>query len=250
MYKMKKLLAVLALMAGPVFADQSLIEFNEQINATNVVVNRGCSGTVISTEYNLILTNYHCIDMVTGVRKERKVGDDGTVSFIDVEERGDSTVVQRTYKGYDVVSATTYIAKTLKYDREADLAILQLNTEENPYVAEATIYHGDTPLLGTPVWIVGNPLGLDLSVGKGVIASINRNLKVVGFGKTKYFQVDAGVTFGNSGGAMYTMDGDLIGVPGASAPGTVIGLAVPYTEVTKILEDVGYPVVNGKVTKK
>ena len=53
--------AMLVALGGPAVAWENIKEMNEQIDQTNFIVGGGCSGTLISIEYRLILTAHHCI---------------------------------------------------------------------------------------------------------------------------------------------------------------------------------------------
>ena len=208
---------------------------NEHIDQTNFIVGQGCSGTLIDLEDRLVLTNHHCVRGAISTRDDETVSPDGTVTTKRIADTRPITLSQRTYDGHEVTSSATYISELVAWDETLDLALLQMRSESIPMSREAELYTG-TILRGAPAWVVGNPLGFENTVMKGVISSTNRVLKIGRF-EIPYLQVDAGVTGGNSGGALYNDNGQLIGVPGAAARGTVVGLAIPASYVVDFLDE-------------
>ncbi len=77
---------------------------------------------------------------------------------------------------------------------------------------------------------------LDASLTMGIISSVNRKLNVGGE-EHDYIQMDAGIVGGSSGGALYNASGELVGVPASAAPGTIVGLAIPFESIQTFLED-------------
>ena len=87
-----------------------------------------------------------------------------------------------------------------------------------------TVYSHILPLdktvqRGDAIFVVGNPFMLDANLNEGHISSVSRKIQWDDGEDIPYFGVDAGVNPGNSGGALYNADGELIGVPGASMRG-------------------------------
>lgn len=215
---------------------QNVIQMNRQIEQTNFIVNRGCSGTLISLEERLVLTNHHCVKQFIGTKQKRVTDPEtGVIQQVTVKDFRNVPISQIRYKNHEAISEATYLTEIVHYNAEVDLALLQFKQEDIPFTIQANIFEGNVVYRGEPVYVVGNPLGMDLTVMKGVVSSTNRLVKVEG-GEFPYYQVDAGITGGNSGGALYNERGYLIGVPAAAARGTVIGLAIPYTEVVRLLE--------------
>lgn len=228
--------AFAAFLALPAFA-WTVEQMNDTINSTNFIVNRGCSGTLISKEHRLILTNHHCIQGGVVVRTKEEAGDDGIVVKKQVEELRDLDVSQRAYDQFRLVGEATYKAQIVARWKESDLALLQVRANLPNGIA-APVFAGDTVRRGETVYAVGNPMGLDATVMRGVVSSTTRMLRVPwAEAEVPFLQTDAGITGGNSGGALFNDRGELIGVPAAGAPGTVLGLAIPFSQVQKFLTD-------------
>lgn len=225
--------------ANAVPADgMTFVEFiNTIIDGTNFIVNGNCSGTLIDTTDRLVLTNYHCIDQNVKVKEKKVVGEDGRVSTVQYEDLQTVELSQRFYDGHDIVSSSSYAANILAYDKGVDLALVQFKQAKIPYGVATQIFPGDSVVRGQEVFVVGNPLGLDATLTRGIISNINRKLSVGGE-EYDYIQVDAGITGGNSGGALYDEQGYMIGVPAAGARGnTHIGLAIPFTDIRNFLDE-------------
>ncbi len=227
-----------ALLSANVAAAWTVEDMNKTINSANFIVGRGCSGTLISLEHRLILTNHHCIGDAVIKRRKEVVEDDGTVVQKQVEELRDMDVSQRMYEDYRLVGEARYKAQLVARWQESDLALLQVRADLPNSIA-ATVYAGDVVERGEEVTVVGNPLGLDATVTRGVISSTNRMFRVSwAEAEVPFIQVDAGITGGNSGGALFNAAGELIGVPAAAAPGNGhLGLAIPFFQVRQFLDD-------------
>jgi len=223
-------LAIAATSAGAWEVD----DLNDHIEQTNFIVANHCSGTLISTEHRLILTNDHCVSSF--VRKEKKEVVDGNGFITDkmVEVRKEVPVSQKIYNKHKLVSQSSYISEIVDFDSENDLAVLQLRQEKIPQTRAAKIFNGDRVFRGEVAYAIGNPMMLDASVTKGIISNVNR-LLLVGGEERPYFQMDAGIVGGSSGGSLYNDNGELIGVPAAAARGTSVGLAIPYYIVQEFL---------------
>lgn len=237
---LKKLIAAAAIALGvstPAWAEwQNVIQMNRHIEQTNFIVDKGCSGTLISLEERLVLTNYHCVERFVGTKQKRVTDPEtGIINQVTVRDFKTVPITQIKYRDHEAISQATYATDIVHYNADVDLALLQFKLDEIPFTIEADLFEGRKVYRGEPVYVVGNPLGMDLTVMKGVVSSTNRLVKVQG-GEFPYYQVDAGITGGNSGGALYNERGYLIGVPAAAARGTVIGLAIPYTEVIRLLD--------------
>lgn len=235
------------LMALSARADHWSVEkMNDAINQTNFIVDSGCSGTLISLKHRLILTNHHCIGRgVRYVDKER-VGKDGVVRKVKVEELFDLPVAQRQYVNYRLVGESSWKTTIVARWKESDLALLQIRADI-PHTIEATVFPGEVVHRGEPVFLVGNPLGLDATVTAGVISSTNRMFRVSwADAEVPFIQVDAGIAGGNSGGSLYNAHGQLIGVPAARAQDGHLGLAIPFFQVQKFLDEHCY----GEVWRK
>ncbi len=156
-----------------------------------------------------------------------------------------------------VVAGASYITVTLEdkdypatligEDVESDIAVVKI--EANGLVP-AVMGDSDTLAVGEMVVAVGNPLGeLGGTVTDGIISALNRSVTVEG-NEMSLIQTSASVSPGNSGGGLFNMQGELIGVVNAKSSGDNaegLGFAIPVNtarEVAASLIENGY--VNGR----
>lgn len=234
--------AALVAALSPSFAWE-IRAMNEQIEKTNVLVSNICSGTVISMKHRLVLTAHHCItdnlhevvktevDQKTGEIKERKVMEAAPM-FVEI----------RKVQDYDVVSFDRMEAKIVGYNNLADIAILQVIDEswkpemEAPLAPDAYEY-----LRGKPVFAVGNPaIEFDNSVTTGIISAPARKVDFGNGIKFPLFQHSANTIGGNSGGAIYNDEGQIIGTVTGGIRGSDVSLAIPVSFTKALLEQLGF----------
>ena len=237
---MKILTLVLALLAAPVYADHNSYEWdidilNKHVDQTNFIVGRGCSGTLIDLEERLVLTNFHCIESFARTTKKRQIVD-GKIEMVEVADNQDVPLSQKTYKNYELVSSKNYLSNIIAMDPTNDLALLQFKSDSIPYTIESKIT--TEPIIrGMTVYVVGNPAGLDASVHRGIVSSVNRIFNIGGM-EHPYIQIDAGIVGGNSGGALYDGHGNFLGIPSAGSPrNEVLGLVTPAPLIVTFLEE-------------
>jgi serine protease Do len=123
-------------------------------------------------------------------------------------------------------------AKVLYVSEAIDLAILKV--EAGQPLPAVTLGDSDGVRVGDEVLLLGNPLGVGESLSHGVISALNRDI-----GETRYdhfFQTDAAINHGNSGGPMFNLRGEVIGINTAldSSPGNTgsvgVGFALPIND--------------------
>tara|TARA_Y100001960_G_scaffold292290_1_gene334361 strand:- start:314 stop:1738 length:1425 start_codon:yes stop_codon:yes gene_type:complete len=134
------------------------------------------------------------------------------------------------------VNGSEYEAKVLGTDPYMDLAVLQIESDEK----FKTVSFGDSDKsrIGDWVMAIGNPFGFGGSVTSGIISSRNRDI-----GLTRYddfIQTDASINQGNSGGPLFNLDGEVIGINTAIiAPGQSgsigIGFAIPSNPASNVI---------------
>ena len=133
-----------------------------------------------------------------------------------------------------------YEAEIIGFDEINDIAILKIDADEN----HDYIFFGDSDssLIGEWVLAVGNPYNLNSTVTAGIISSKSRDLNEYDQKNQSFIQTDAAVNFGNSGGALVNIQGELIGINTLiqSMTGGYVGysFAVPSNTVRKIFEDI------------
>lgn len=156
------------------------------------------SGVILSND-GIVVSNYHVVGMATEIR----------VVLNDRRE---------------------YSARVLLGDRDADLAILQIEADEAlPFLAlrdSATVEVGELALA------IGNPFGVGQTVSSGIISGLARSGAGGGNSGFGYFiQTDAPINPGNSGGALIDMQGRLVGINTSiltrSGGSNGIGFAIP-----------------------
>ncbi|HLF85604.1 MAG TPA: trypsin-like peptidase domain-containing protein [Nitrospiria bacterium] len=129
-------------------------------------------------------------------------------------------------------------------DTKTDLAVLKISSEER----FPTLSFGDSNKLEAGEWAIaiGNPFGLDRTVTFGVISATGRsNLGLID--NEDYIQTDASINFGNSGGPLLNIKGEVIGINTAIiSSGQGIGFATPINSARVFLERL---VFNGKIKK-
>lgn len=130
---------------------------------------------------------------------------------------------------------TELVAELIGKDDKVDLAVLKVETDEDlPFVS-----FGDdsTARVGDWVLAIGNPFGLGGTVTAGIISARNRDIQSGPY--DQYIQTDASINRGNSGGPMFNMDGEVIGINTAiysqSGGNIGIGFAVPSTQAETVI---------------
>lgn len=106
----------------------------------------------------------------------------------------------------DVIS-NKYVAELLGSDTDTDLAVLKIDATD---LTAAKLGNSDELSLGDDVVVIGNPLGLETSVSKGVVSGLNR--QVYDDNSISAIQTDTAINSGNSGGGMFNMYGEVVGV--------------------------------------
>jgi len=121
-------------------------------------------------------------------------------------------------------------------DTKSDIALLKIKPEK-PLKA---VKFGDSDKLRIGEWVVaiGNPFGLGGSVTAGIVSARNRDINSGPY--DSYIQTDAAINRGNSGGPLFNLDGDVIGVNTAiispSGGSIGIGFAVPSKNVVAVID--------------
>ena len=185
--------------------------YREAIDSVVLIRDRdpaGAQGSGFVYEGDYIVTNEHVVANVDGVR----------IQFSG-DQWSTGTVV-----GDDVYS---------------DLAVIE--AEETPEFATSLPLTDDDPVVGQEVMALGNPLGLDASVSRGIISGVNRSLpSPTDFRIPNAIQTDASVNQGNSGGPLVDLDADVVGVinaGGGEGIGFAISAALTRRVVPALIED-------------
>jgi serine protease Do len=122
-------------------------------------------------------------------------------------------VVENAVKIQVEFSDDSKMGATLKrIDKIADVALIQL---ERPvtHLPAAKLGDSDKVRVGEDIFIIGSPLGLTHSVSKGIISGKHTELNETNKNRAmEFFQTDASINKGNSGGPMFNMQGEVIGI--------------------------------------
>ena len=135
-------------------------------------------------------------------------------------------------------SGEVYSAMLIGARPDQDIAILKIETEEKKSFPYISISEVDDLFIGETVIAVGNPFGLENTVTVGVVSAIGREINVDRNRVLRgLIQTDAAINFGNSGGPLLNIDGDLIGINTAIFQNSEgIGFAVPVKTVRQIYD--------------
>jgi len=168
------------------------------------------SGFIISPD-GYVVTNNHLIQGLTGT---------GTVDSVTV-----TTTDRREYT-----------ARIIGRDETSDLALLKIDGHNLPFVR-----WGDSTKARVGDWVIaiGNPYGLGGTVTAGIISALHRGITGVG-AYDRYIQTDAAINMGNSGGPMFDLNGNVIGIDSAlispTGASVGIGLAIPAEAAKPVID--------------
>jgi len=126
-------------------------------------------------------------------------------------------------------------AKVVGADPLSDIAVLQLDTKEK--FIPVKFGDSDKARIGDWVIAIGNPFGLGGTVTSGIISARNRSIGLSRY--EDYIQTDASINSGNSGGPLFNMDGDVIGINTAilGRSGNVgIGFSIPSNSAKIVID--------------
>ena len=176
----------------------------------------------ILTEDGYILTNYHVIE--------------------------DSTAISVAL--YD---GTSHEAKIIGYDESNDIAVLKIDAEG---LSPVVLGNSADLNVGESVVAIGNPLGeLTFSLTSGTVSALDREITMSNGGTMDLIQTDCAINSGNSGGALFNLYGEVIGITnakysssGSSSEASIdnIGFAIPIDQVRSIFESI---ITNGYIVK-
>ena len=128
-----------------------------------------------------------------------------------------------------------YKAKVIGADPLSDIAVLKI--ESNDKFLPVKLGDSDKARIGDWVIAIGNPFGLGGTVTSGIISARNRSLGLSRY--EDYIQTDASINVGNSGGPLFNMEGDVIGINTAilGREGNIgIGFAIPSNSAKKVID--------------
>lgn len=173
------------------------------------------SGVIVDAENGYLLTNHHVIDKATKIVV---------------------TLTDRRQLEAELVGA----------DPETDIALLKVEPEE---LTAMPLADSGALEVGDYVVAIGNPFGLGQTVTAGIVSAVGRS----GLGIESYedfIQTDAAINFGNSGGALINLKGELVGINTAifaRAGGNIgIGFAIPINMARQVMDQL---VTHGEIQR-
>ena len=179
------------------------------------------SGFILSAD-GYILTNYHVVEDSNSI----------TVSLYD---------------------GTEYDATLVGCDESNDIAVLKIDAEG---LTPVVLGDSDNLNVGDQVVAIGNPLGeLTFSLTTGVVSALNREVTLSSNVTMNLIQTDCAINSGNSGGALFNLYGEVIGITNAkysssssSSEASIdnIGFAIPLNHVKNIVKSI---IETGSITK-
>jgi len=128
-----------------------------------------------------------------------------------------------------------YKAKVIGADPLSDIAVLQLETKDK--FTPVAFGDSDKARIGDWVIAIGNPFGLGGTVTSGIISARNRSIGLSRY--EDYIQTDASINSGNSGGPLFDMNGDVIGINTAilGRNGSIgIGFSIPANSAKIVID--------------
>ncbi len=178
---------------------------------------------VVVDETGLVLTNFHVIAGEIRDPSRRVLSASGTP-----EVTGD---VQARFADGRELPALLLVA-----DRDQDIALLHLRPADSAErFAAARLGRSSALQVGEEVFSVGTPLGLDHSVSQGIVAALGRT-HILRNKQTPLIQLDASINVGNSGGPLFNLRGDLVGITTATVERAQgIAFAIPVDHIFALL---------------
>lgn len=202
--------------------------------------------TTSAAAYNAFYGNYVVEGAGSGVLWAQKAAEDGTVEG--------TYIVTNNHVIEGATSITVTLADGLEYqgtlvgtDNQTDVAVVLIPATDLGD-SLASIGDSSTLKLAQTVLAIGNPLGeLAGTVTSGIISCLEREIDVEGV-QMNLMQIDAAVSPGNSGGGLFNLNGQLVGIVNAKSTGEGVeglGFAIPVNTVKQIAADL---IANGYVT--
>ncbi len=171
--------------------------------------------------------------------RERKASSLGSGFIIDKNGTviTNNHVIQNAEDILVKVGSKEYKAKVIGADPYADLAVLKMQTKD----VFTPVSFGDSDKARVGDWVVaiGNPFGLGGTVTAGIISARNRDINLTRY--DDFIQTDASINQGNSGGPLFNLNGEVVGINTAIiAPGQAgsigIGFAIPSNAASNVID--------------
>lgn len=165
------------------------------------------SGVIIDADKGYVVTNNHVVDNA----------DEILVKLTDGRE---------------------FKAKKLGADEQSDIALLKIDAED---LTAVPLANSDDLRVGDFVVAIGNPFGLSQTVTSGIVSALGRSGLNIG-GYEDFIQTDAAINRGNSGGALVSLKGELVGINtaifGPNGGNVGIGFAIPSNMMKSLVDQI------------
>ena len=215
--------------------DVATIDTSKQLSPAEVYAQNVASTVGITTS---VTTNYFGFTTTSAAAGSGFVlSDDGYIlpNYHVIEN---STSIKVTM--YD---GSSYEAQLIGYDESNDIAVLKVDAEN---LSPVVLGDSDNLNVGDSVVAIGNPLGeLTFSLTAGVVSALDREVTLSGNVTMELIQTDCAINSGNSGGALFNLYGEVIGITnakysssGSGASIDNIGFAIPINSVMNIVESI------------
>jgi Do/DeqQ family serine protease len=165
------------------------------------------SGVIIDAKKGYVVTNNHVVD------------------------NADEIIVKLT-------DGREFTAKKLGADEQSDIALLKIEPDA---LSAMPLADSDELRVGDFVVAIGNPFGLNQTVTSGIVSALGRSGLNIG-GYENFIQTDAAINRGNSGGALVSLRGELVGINtaifGPNGGNVGIGFAIPSNMMKSLVDQI------------
>jgi len=195
--------------------------------------------------YSYIITNYHVVESSTtstGIAEKIQIMQYGVdCSLLGVEPYISPSINSKYYSDY-VFSEKSITAEFIGGAATYDIAVLKVETEKllltNPYASAVTVAKDYS--VAESIVAIGNPNGAGTSVTEGIVSVESEDLVFSQTESYRVMRIDAAVNGGNSGGGLFNLSGEFIGVVNAKMQDVDIdniAYALPYDNVIKVADN-------------
>lgn len=216
---------------------QIQVQTNNSVGSGSFVPNTGTSGSLTPSQvYAMNVDAVVAISSSSGSGSGFLITEDGyVVTNYHVIENANRVEVTLS-------NSEKYIGKVVGYDAAHDVAVLKIEATDLPHV---TLGSSDALAVGDQITVIGNPLGeLSYTQTVGYISGKDRGVSTDNT-MINMLQTDASINSGNSGGPMFNMNGQVVGIITAKYSGTTssgasiegVGFAIPIDDVLKKIQD-------------
>lgn len=192
----------------------SIVYIETFVNYQGKRTQYGAASGIIISKDGYIVTNNHVVE-------------DSTSYTVKVNSTDPATGIS---------DSKTYDATLCGTDADTDLAVLKIDADD---LLAAKLGDSDKLRLGDDVIAIGNPLGYETSVSKGIISGLNRQVSDSRRSLTS-IQTDTPINSGNSGGALFNTYGEVVGVVNEKRVDSYaesMGFAITINEAKAVIED-------------